>query len=321
MTDMNDDTNGLQPIPLDQCERFGIGASRPEDVVVSAEGRVWLSDQGSACAEVTPGGALRRAGEAGGAPNGINMDCQGRIIIANYGQDVGRGPLQRLDPESGVIEVLVDELQGRTLTTCNYPIIDSRNRIWCTHSTWGGEDFGADSPRDGLVFRYDPDGTVTVVAEGLDFANGCALDADESHLYVCETVGCDVQRFPIAADGTLGAPERYGPQLGYKAHEVQHMRPLSLEMRSQLGLTDGCGFDQAGNLWVTLVMANKVVAITPSGTVVDVITDPVGELMKAPTNVTWGGPDLCDLYIGSVRSDYVIKTRSPVPGLPLVHQR
>jgi predicted amidohydrolase len=36
---------------------------------------------------------------------------------------------------------------------------------------------------------------------------------------------------------------------------------------------------------------------------------------------TWGGPDLCDLYIGSVVTDYVLRVRSPVGGIPLVHQR
>lgn len=96
---------------------------------------------------------------------------------------------------------------------------------------------------------------------------------------------------------------------------------MTRELRSQLGPTDGCGFDQEGNLWVTLVLANKVVAITPAGEVVTVLSDPEGKLMRNPTNVTWGGADLRDLYIGSVVSDYVLKLRSPVAGLPLVHQR
>jgi len=43
--------------------------------------------------------------------------------------------------------------------------------------------------------------------------------------------------------------------------------------------------------------------------------------MDWPTNVTFGGPDLRDLYIGSVRKGYVLHARSPVPGAPLVHQQ
>ena len=92
------------------------------------------------------------------------------------------------------------------------------------------------------------------------------------------------------------------------------------QLRSQLGLTDGCGFDAEGNLWVTLVLANKVVAITPAGTVVTMLSDPQGKIMRNPTNVTWGGENMRDLYIGSVTTDYVLKFRSPTPGQPLIHQ-
>ena len=63
-----------------------------------------------------------------------------------------------------------------------------------------------------------------------------------------------------------------------------------------------------------------MVAITPAGEKVTVVHDPSGEVVNHPTNVTWGGPDLKDLYIGSIRADYVLKARSPVAGQPLVHQ-
>ncbi|MDP3767146.1 MAG: SMP-30/gluconolactonase/LRE family protein, partial [Dehalococcoidia bacterium] len=93
------------------------------------------------------------------------------------------------------------------------------------------------------------------------------------------------------------------------------------EQRARFGEPDGCGFDREGDLWVTLIFANRVVAITPSGRLETVIHDPTGEVMAWPTNVAWGGPDLRDLYIGSLRRDYIVRARSPVAGLPLAHQR
>ena len=160
-----------------------------------------------------------------------------------------------------------------------------------------------------------------MLATEIEFANGITLDPQEQNAYVCSTTGCHVLRYPINADGSVGEPEVYGPQLGKTVADLAAMRPLSAEQRGQLGLTDGCGFDQEGNLWVTLPMSNKVVAITPQFEVVTMIEDLEGEIMQAPTNVSWGGDDMCDLYIGSIRSDYVVHARSPIPGEPLIHQR
>ncbi len=72
---------------------------------------------------------------------------------------------------------------------------------------------------------------------------------------------------------------------------------------------------------MTLVAGNRIVVITPSGEVETVVTDPEGEIMRSPTNVSWGGEGMRDPYIGSIASDYILHARSPVPGLPLYNQR
>ncbi len=306
----------LSSIPLSSCEKIGLGVQRPEDVVVGRDGRVWASDQQSACAEILPDGGLRRVGKAGGAPNGINMDARGRIVIANF----ELGPVQRLDVESGEVEVVCSEVDGRTLTASNYPILDRQGNIWCANSTFAQPwPKALDGRADGFLFRIRPDGRAETMADGIQFANGLALDADESHIYVCQTSGCNVIRYAIRADGSLGAAEPYGPVLGTRF-------PTSIDapgpdVLARVGLTDGCGFDVEGNLWVTLVAANRIVAITPKGEVVPILEDPAGELIRQPTNVTWGGADMRDLYIGSIASDYVVRARSPIAGLRLLHQR
>lgn len=309
----------LDPIPLSALTKVGLGLSRPEDVVVSRDGRVWASDQLSACAEILPDGSIRRVGNAGGAPNGINMDREGRILIANFFD----GPLQLLDPTTGEVTTLCEEVEGRRLAHSNYPQLDSRGNIWCTNSTdadpW---ELALDGRADGFLFRISPTGEARIMATGLRFANGIALDADESHICVCQTTGCNVLRYEIRPDGSLAEPEQYGPLLGALIPEGATAMTLPPpEVMRTLGLTDGCGFDVEGNLWVTLVTANKVVAIRPSGEVVTMLEDPSGTLINHPTNVTWGGADMRDLYIGSIASDYVLHARSPVAGLAMVHQR
>jgi gluconolactonase len=302
------------PIPTEAFQKIAPGIDRPEDVVVAPDGRIFASDHQCAVAEILPDGGFRRLGPKGGAPNGINMDRQGRVVIANFGiYDREEGPLQRFDPATGLHETLVAEVEGRRLTSANYPVIDRAGNIWCANSThaetWPQ---ALDGRADGFIFVLTPDGTARIVAAGLKFPNGMAMSADESVLYCAQTSGADVMAFPVLDGARLGPGERYGPVLGkLQGPGVDH---------NDLGYTDGVGLDAEGNLWVCLPAANKVVAIAPDGSVTTVIHDPTGQVVNHPTNVTWGGPDLRDLYIGSIRAEYVLKARSPVAGSPLVHQ-
>jgi gluconolactonase len=307
----------LTPIPTSAFQKIALGIDRPEDVVVGRDGRVFASDHQSAVAEIFADGSFKRLGPKGGAPNGLNMDREGRIIIANFGiYDREPGPLERFDPATGKHETLLNAVEGRQLTSSNYPVIDGAGNIWCANSThaetWPQ---ALDGRTDGFIFVLRPDGSSAIVAEGLKFPNGMALSADERWLYCAQTSGADVMRFEVLPGGRLGPGERYGPVLGklQQAGEPPHDH-------NDLGYTDGVGLDAEGNLWVCLPAANKVVAITPALDVVTVFHDPEGATINHPTNVTWGGADLKDLYVGSIRADYVLKTRSPVAGQPLVHQ-
>jgi sugar lactone lactonase YvrE len=47
----------------------------------------------------------------------------------------------------------------------------------------------------GSLFRRDPDGTVSVLASGLHFANGVTLGADESALVFAETTACRLSKY------------------------------------------------------------------------------------------------------------------------------
>ncbi|WP_309644258.1 SMP-30/gluconolactonase/LRE family protein [Phenylobacterium sp.] len=307
----------LTPIAPSAFTKIAVGIDRPEDVVVSRDGRVFASDHQCAVAEIFADGSFKRLGPRNGAPNGINLDRQGRVLIANFGiYDRQEGPLERFDPATGLRETLLAEVGGKRLTSANYPVVDRAGNIWCANSThaetWPQ---ALDGRTDGFIFVLRPDGSSDIVAEGLKFPNGLALSADDGFLFCAQTSGADVMRFAVSPDGALGPGERHGPKLG------QLQEPGGPQVaQADLGYTDGVGMDAEGNLWVCLPGADKVVAITPSGEVVTVIHDPTGEIVNHPTNVTWGGPDLLDLYIGSIRADYVLKAKSPVAGQPHIHQ-
>ena len=202
-------------IPTSAFAKIAVGIDRPEDVVVGKDGRVFAADHQCAVAEILPDGSFRRMGPRRGAPNGINMDLQGRVLIANFGiYDREDGPLERFDPATGVRETLVSEVEGLKLTSANYPVMDRAGNIWCANSThaetWPQALDGRD---DGFLFVLRPDGSASVVARGLKFPNGLALSADEKTLYCAQTSGADVLAFPVEGD-RLGRGARYGTVLG-----------------------------------------------------------------------------------------------------------
>lgn len=109
---------------------------------------------------------------------------------------------------------------------------------------------------------------------------------------------------------------------------------------------DDFTIDAAGNIWVTTVLRNGVGIITPSGDYHVVFEDarteqlesfeaklaageaqPLDMLMAAGTtlqlltSITFGGPDLRTVYIGSLGMNHLPTFRSPVPGLPMSHWR
>jgi gluconolactonase len=312
-------------LALEDFRKIALGIQRPEDVVVSKSGRVFASDYQACVAEIFPDGSFVHMGPKGGAPNGLTMDAQQRILVANFGIfDCAPGPLQRFDPLTGEHQTLVAKLEGTALSSCNYPVVDSHGNIWCTHSCYATSWMEAllDRRANGFVFVLRPDGSADIVARDIPFANGCALSPDERYLYVNRTSMCDVVRFEILPGASLGPQEfvcaPLGPHIPFPPPEGFTGTP---DPMLGLGYTDGNGFDADGNLWVTLPAANKLVIITPSGAVETVAVDVNSDVLDHPTNVAWGGEDMRDLYIGSLVADYVLKIRSPVPGARAVHQR
>lgn len=285
-------------INLADVELFGSGLVRPEGVMVARDGAVWCSHGSGHCTRIRPDGRGEDLGKLGGEPNGICIDRDGSIVVAN----IGGGAIQRLYPD-GRHETIVDTMEGRPFTTPNFPFIDSKGRIWCGNSTAMRRHF------DATRFPV-PDGTLCVVehgharivAEGIRFTNGVALDKTEEYVYVAETMGRCILRYRIHGDGTVGRPEQYGPELGER------------------GYPDGIAFDDAGNLWITLVMMNALAIITPQRQLRIVLEDPDGKILDRPTNICFGGDDLRTAYVGSLRGTSLPRFKAPYPGMPLIHQ-
>ena len=178
--------------------------------------------------------------------------------------------LQDLDPATGAITTILNgQLDGRPLKWLNFVLVDSVGALWCSVSTMSDDlvDTIAQGTADGFIFRVAPDRqSPQVVADAVSFPNCMALDRNEDYLYVVRTVAADVVRFPIEGE-TLGPQERFGPSLGGRRPDEfgpDHGRFLAdPQVGRRWGMADGCAFDAEGNLWVTVVLVNRIVAIGP----------------------------------------------------------
>lgn len=315
----------FKPIALSELERVGHGLKRPTGVAVDREGRLWVTDPDSAVLWLRPDGSVKRLGKAAGAPNGIAMDAHDRVVIANSGLLAeGSGSLQRLQLASGEIETLCEALDGRPLTSSMHPAVKGDGTIYCSHASWARSlNETIDARRDdGLIYLVDRKGQARTVARGLKFPSGCCLGYKDQHLFVAETLTATVMRLEVMKDGSLGQAARYGPPIG----QIPDIAPMGgverpARERARYGYVGGMAMDQDGNLWVVLPGARRVVVITPNLHLLVAIDDAAGKILKTPTTLAWGGADLRDLYIGSAEADYVVKARSPVPGMPQAHQR
>lgn len=172
-----------------------------EDVVVAEDGSVYTgTEDGSVWRVRDEGSRLELVGRTGGRPLGLELLEDGRLLVC----DARRG-LLALDTGSGAVEELTTLVHGRRMTFCNNAAVGPDGTIWFSDSSrfHGIDRWKADmveNTASGRLLRRDPDGSVSVVLEGLRFANGVALAADASYVAVAETAGRTVVRHWLAGD-------------------------------------------------------------------------------------------------------------------------
>lgn len=315
---------------------IGRDLQRPECVLAEPDGTLWSADTRGVVRIlpdgtqrlITPRHDARAALEAPNSvvlgaslPNGLAFDRAGNLLIANFGSDS-----IELMTREGELRTLYSQVDGEPLGKTNFVLRDSKDRIWFTVTTrlvpWT-RSINERRP-DGYVGVIDADG-IHIMAEGFVGTNEIRFDAREEWLYVVESNARRISRLRLLPDGRLTEREIFGP--------------------SQLdGVPDGFAFDVSGNLWVTLVGADRLIALTPEGDVLtllddgdtaktrrfddaffarqmtpEILTSTHGTLAPMMASITFGGADLRTVYLGSLKGTALPYFRSPVAGLPLAH--
>lgn len=285
---------------LKDVKTIGSGLTRPEGVMALDDGSIYTADGRGRCARIEADGRMTFIGNLGGLPNGICIDENGNCIVAN----IGNGEVQSVSP-TGNHAVLMTEAEGKKMIAPNFPFLDFSDRLWVSNSTDNPDiDAALLSPvPDGCLIMIARNQAPRIVAKGIYFANGVAVDAEEEHVYVAETMQRRILRYRINQDNRLDGAEVFGPSF-----------------QGKLGFPDGIAFDEAGNLWVTFPMANAIGLINPAGNLEIFLEDPQDLVIHRPTNICFGGKDRRTAYIGSLGGTNVPFFEVPYPGMRLVHQ-
>ncbi|MBX2997209.1 MAG: SMP-30/gluconolactonase/LRE family protein [Caldilineaceae bacterium] len=230
--------------------------------------------------------------------NGLMLNKDGEL----YACEGGGRRMVRYEKDGGVT-VLCDNFEGKRLNSPNDLAIDSRGRVWFTDPRYG--DFRDDMELDHeSIYRLDPqpDGSWTPTRMTFDTTapNGLLLSPDEKTLYVAQSKYGEGQKrelraYPIGADGALGQ------------YQVLH------NFYPHRGI-DGMCLDSEGNLiatagWEESGPGGMIYVFAPNGRVLE--THPVP--CNRPTNCTFGGADLRDLYVTSIEG-HLLRARTDRSG-------
>lgn len=178
-----------------------VPAQGAEDVVVAENGLVYTgTEDGSVFAVRPDGGGVDLVGTTGGRPLGIELLDADRLLIA----DAHHG-LLAMHLATGQIDTLVDAVDGRPLVFCNNAAVSRSGDVWFSDSStrYGIEKWKNDfvqNTRTGRLFCLRSNGVVETHLDGLAFANGVALAADESFVAVAETAARTVVRLWLTGD-------------------------------------------------------------------------------------------------------------------------
>lgn len=145
-------------------------------------------------------------------------------------------------------------------------------------------------PGDAQLFRLEPDGTSSVLRDGLTLANGIGWSPDGGTIYVNDSI-----------PGTVWAAD-YDVASG----SVEGWRVLVGELH---GSPDGLTVDADGRIWVAGWNASRVTCFSPAGEVVDVVELPVPHV----TAMAFVGPARDRLLITSARDELEPERREQFP--------
>lgn len=151
-------------------------------------------------------------------------------------------------------------------------LADPRGRVYGGCCYWGA----AGMEKLGKLYLIDTDGSVRIVDDGIELANGLGLSPDNRTLYFTDSAARKIHAYDVdVATGSLSN------------------KRTVVDVPKTEGLPDGMTVDGEGFLWSAQWFGRQVVRYDPDGRVERRLQTP----MYQTSSVAFGGDDLTDLYI------------------------
>lgn len=271
-----------------------------------AEGPVWLAEQ--ACLlftdipankiiRFTPTDRAQRHGvlssqgisvfrQPSGHANGQALDREGRLMCCEHSNR-----RVTLTEKNGAIKVLADTYGGQPLNSPNDLTMSRLGHLYFTDPSYGIAPNLQCQKTQG-VYRLDADSN-TLVCEITDIVapNGLAFAPDERHLYIVDSSeNRNIRVYDVGQSGRL-----------------QNGRLFAYCRASSKASPDGLTVDSHGNVYCAA--GGGVWVLNSIGIHLGII-----RLPETPSNCTWGGADMNELYITAESSLYrvVVQTNSGI---------
>ncbi len=296
------------------------GLAFPEGPIAFPDGSVVLVEiRAGRVTRVSADGRRETIAEPGGGPNGAAIGPDGKCYVCNNGgfewhevggltlpgnqpADYGGGRIERVDLETGAVEVLYRECNGNPLRGPNDLIFDESGGFWFT-------DHGKIRPRErdrGGIYHARADGSgIREVIHPLDAPNGIGLSPDGNTLYAAETFTGRVWSWQVAGPGEI----RETPGLGTQGGTLLAGLP-------GFQLLDSLAVDGEGYVCVATLGNGGITVIAPDGSSVEHLPTPD----PLTTNICFGGPERRTAFVTLSGSGRLVSLEWPRPGLPLAFE-
>lgn len=247
---------------------------------VTGEGPLWHPDEKVLYWVDIPNGRLFRYDPATGEHDPVHEDDRriGGYTIQADGDMLlfmDDGAIQLWNSADGLGAVVRKEIPEERGSRFNDVIAGPEGRVYAGTMAEGG------SP--GRLYRLDPDGTLTMLVEGVATSNGMAFSADTTRFYFTETGAATIWEF------------NYDRSTG----DLRNRKRL-VDTMGGSGKPDGMTVDEEGFLWSARWNGNCLVRHAPDGSVDDRVHVPARKV----ASVTFGGTDYETAYVATATGGY-----------------